>query len=117
MPAAALQALHVWKTHPLIHPPHPHTPSPTYPLTPSLNPLLTIPQTAPHVTQLLLGYLPPDPSEWDEVLARKRTEYFLFCEVGCSWVTRWGFIRSCLGGWGGRTHLAGRQLGASQGVG
>lgn len=31
--------------------------------------------------QLLLGYLPPDPSEWDEVLARKRTEYFLFCEV------------------------------------
>lgn len=32
--------------------------------------------------QLLLGYLPPDPSEWDEVLARKRTEYFLFCEVG-----------------------------------
>lgn len=32
--------------------------------------------------QLLLGYLPPDPSEWDEVLARKRTEYLLFCEVG-----------------------------------
>lgn len=31
--------------------------------------------------QLLLGYLPPDPSEWDEVLARKRTEYLLFCEV------------------------------------
>lgn len=34
--------------------------------------------------QLLLGYLPPDPSEWDEVLARKRTEYLLFCEVSCS---------------------------------
>jgi hypothetical protein len=31
--------------------------------------------------QLLLGYLPPDPSEWDEVLARKRTQYLLFCEV------------------------------------
>eukprot|EP00879_Flechtneria_rotunda_P005730 GHRR01006031.1.p1 GENE.GHRR01006031.1~~GHRR01006031.1.p1 ORF type:complete len:476 (+),score=176.35 GHRR01006031.1:122-1549(+) len=30
--------------------------------------------------KLLLGYLPPDPSEWDKVLARKRTEYFLFCE-------------------------------------
>jgi hypothetical protein len=34
------------------------------------------------VLQLLLGYLPPDPSEWDEVLARKRTQYLLFCEVG-----------------------------------
>lgn len=33
------------------------------------------------VLQLLLGYLPSDPSEWDEVLARKRTEYLLFCEV------------------------------------
>jgi hypothetical protein len=33
------------------------------------------------VLQLLLGYLPADPSEWDEVLARKRTEYLLFCEV------------------------------------
>jgi hypothetical protein len=31
--------------------------------------------------QLLLGYLPPDPSEWDAVLARKRTQYLLFCEV------------------------------------
>eukprot|EP00878_Enallax_costatus_P018401 GHUV01019370.1.p1 GENE.GHUV01019370.1~~GHUV01019370.1.p1 ORF type:complete len:374 (+),score=126.28 GHUV01019370.1:171-1292(+) len=30
--------------------------------------------------KLLLGYLPPDPSEWDELLARKRTEYLLFCE-------------------------------------
>ncbi|WIA33086.1 hypothetical protein OEZ86_006240 [Tetradesmus obliquus] len=30
--------------------------------------------------KLLLGYLPPDPSEWDEVLARKRTQYLLFCE-------------------------------------
>jgi hypothetical protein len=34
-----------------------------------------------YVLQLLLGYLPPDPSEWDEVLARKRTQYLLFCEV------------------------------------
>lgn len=33
------------------------------------------------VLQLLLGYLPSDPSAWDEVLARKRTEYLLFCEV------------------------------------
>eukprot|EP00775_Hariotina_reticulata_P013965 gene13965-14079_t len=31
--------------------------------------------------KLLLGYLPPDPSEWDEVLARKRTEYLLFCQL------------------------------------
>jgi hypothetical protein len=30
---------------------------------------------------VLLGYLPPDPSGWDELLARKRTQYLLFCEV------------------------------------
>ncbi|KIY92764.1 hypothetical protein MNEG_15198, partial [Monoraphidium neglectum] len=31
--------------------------------------------------KVLLGYLPPDPSGWDELLARKRTQYLLFCEV------------------------------------
>jgi hypothetical protein len=30
--------------------------------------------------KLLLGYLPPDPAVWDELLARKRTQYLLFCE-------------------------------------
>lgn len=45
---------------------------------------MPIPSTLPHAPgalQLLLGYLPPDPSGWDELLARKRTQYLLFCEV------------------------------------
>ena len=31
--------------------------------------------------QLLLGYLPPDASEWDAVLSEKRAQYAQFCEV------------------------------------
>lgn len=57
-------------------------PSPVHPPRPLL--LTPVPLLAVAL-QLLLGYLPPDPSEWDEVLARKRTEYFLFCEVRHSW--------------------------------
>jgi hypothetical protein len=32
--------------------------------------------------QLLLGYLPPNPDDWDETLARRRTQYLMFCQVG-----------------------------------
>ncbi len=32
--------------------------------------------------QLLLGYLPPSPEDWHRDLAKKRTQYHLFCDVG-----------------------------------
>jgi hypothetical protein len=31
--------------------------------------------------QVLLGYLSPVPEEWSQLLARRRTEYHLFCDV------------------------------------
>lgn len=38
--------------------------------------------TPPCPMQLLLGYLPPNPDDWDEALARSRTQYLMFCQVG-----------------------------------
>lgn len=37
----------------------------------------------PHqlLLQLLLGYLPPDPAEWEGVLKQRRAQYQRFCEV------------------------------------
>lgn len=32
--------------------------------------------------QVLLGYLSCAPEEWDQLLARRRTEYHVFCDVG-----------------------------------
>jgi len=31
--------------------------------------------------QVLLGYLSRSPDEWDQLLARRRTEYHVFCDV------------------------------------
>jgi hypothetical protein len=38
--------------------------------------------------QVLLGYLPPSPEDWSQVLAKQRTQYHVFCSVsgvqGCA---------------------------------
>lgn len=35
--------------------------------------------------QLLLGYLPPDASQWEGILTAKRKAYNQFCKVGTRW--------------------------------
>jgi hypothetical protein len=38
------------------------------------------------VWKLLLGYLPPNPDEWAQSLAKRRTQYHVFCDVSHQWV-------------------------------
>jgi hypothetical protein len=58
--------------------------------------------------QLLLGYLPPNPDDWDEALARSRTQYLMFCQVrgaaaaadsACSQVSGGIGLQVAMGSW------------------